>query len=88
LTTLLLLISTQPGCRPGVAGDGGVAVLSVDLDGDSVADELRVDVDRQVELRFSKPPTTTSFWLGWEKFGGLEVPLEELPPIRGRVREQ
>lgn len=87
LTALLLLVSTQSGCRPGVVIDGGVAVLSVDLDGDAVADELRVDRDRQVELRFSKPPTTTSFWMGWEKFGGLEVPLEDLPPIRGRSRD-
>lgn len=88
LTSLLLLASTQAGCRPGVVGDGGVAVLSADLDGDSVPDEVRL-LDREVEIRLhSKPPSTTRFSMGWEKFGGLEVPLEKLPRLRGRRRDE
>lgn len=33
---------------------------------------------RQVEIRLSKAAMKTSFWMGFEKFGGLEVPLGDL----------
>jgi hypothetical protein len=85
--TLLLLISAQTQCRAGVAADGGVVSLSIDLDGDSTNDWVKV-LGSQVEIGVSKPPKRTKFDLSWESPNGLMVPLAKLPLRGTRHREE
>jgi hypothetical protein len=80
-----VLPSPPPGCRPRNTSDGGV--LSIDLDGDPVPDEVRV-TDRTVEVRRSKPRSTTTLSLDWELGGGLAVSLPRLPLQGARHREE
>jgi hypothetical protein len=82
---LLALISTQSDCRPGIPSDGGVAVLSLDLDGDPVPDEVRV-LHSDVEIHLSRPRAITRLSLSLENSGSLVVPLGKLP-LRGNRRQ-